>query len=193
MRPRKFQRVSLVSIVLPTYNEAGNIIDLIREIDDALKRPKEIIVVDDNSPDGTSLLVRRYKKEVKKPYVRLETRYTNRGLTNSIRHGINCSKGNVVAWMDCDFSMPPTLIPRLVAEIEKGYDVAIGSRYVEGGFPRPSKKGAGESTLSTWASIVLNKLVQLLLGNWIHDYTSGFVAARRSVLSKIPLRGDYGE
>src|SRR3989338_10457938 len=103
--------IKLTSVILPTYNEAENIIDLIKEIKKNIKYKKEIIVVDDNSPDGTSKLVKDFITKNKKSNVRLETRFKKRGLTNSIRRGIELAKGDVVVWMDCDFSMPPNVIP----------------------------------------------------------------------------------
>jgi dolichol-phosphate mannosyltransferase len=182
---------SLVSIVLPTYDEAGNIVDLIRAIDHAVTRPKEIIVVDDNSPDGTSQLVAGLIQEGSVPGLRLETRMTDRGLTKSLRRGIELSKGDVVLWMDCDFSMPPEILPKLLTEIDEGYDIAVGSRFVRGG---SAKQGEGEESKTVIAlSKILNWLTRMLLSPSFHDYTSGFIAVRKRVLVAIPLRGDYGE
>src|SRR6266576_880987 len=104
----------MISVILPTYNEAGNIVDLIRAINRSVTHPKEIIVVDDNSPDGTSGLVHDLIASGSVPNVRLETRLTDRGLTKSIRRGIELSQGDVVMWLDCDFSMPPEVMPALL-------------------------------------------------------------------------------
>ncbi len=183
--------IRLVSIVLPTYNEAGNIVALCEAIHSAVSHPHEIIVVDDNSPDGTSKLVRDLIATGTVPNLRVETRLTDRGLTKSIRRGIELSTGDVVAWMDCDFSMPPDVIPSLLGALEAGADAAVGSRFVEGG---KSKEGEGnESRLAIFLSGVLNVLTRLLLFRSFHDYTSGFIAVRKTVLDAIPLRGDYGE
>ena len=120
-----------VSVVLPTYNEAGNILDLIDAIERALATNLlEIIVVDDNSPDGTWRLVgERAAKDAK---VRLLHRTSERGLTTAIQAGIRQARGDVVCWMDCDFSHPPGTLPRLVANLDSGYDLVVGSRYVAG-------------------------------------------------------------
>ncbi len=183
--------ITLVSVVLPTYNEAGNIVELCKAIDAAITQPHEIIVVDDNSPDGTSNLISELMSTSSIAALRLETRLTDRGLTKSIRRGIEFAQGDVVVWMDCDFSMPPEVIPQLLAKIEEGYDIAVGSRFVKGG----KAKGGGEkeSLLVIVLSQILNIMTRVLLSWNFHDYTSGFIAVRKSVLDQIPLRGDYGE
>lgn len=175
----------MVSIILPTYNEAENIVDLISQIR-KLKFEKQIIVVDDNSGDGTALLVKKRNWSD----VLVEVRSKDRGLTNSIKRGIELARGDVIVWMDSDFSMPPVLIPKLIAKTSEGFDIAVGSRFVKGGGFRRGKN-------DFWLAIVLSRLmnfsIQFLLGREFRDYTSGFVASRRIVFKKIKLRGDYGE
>lgn len=179
-----------ISVILPTYNESGNIIVLIKEIQNVIKLPLEVIVVDDNSPDGTSELVAKYKKKSKKDNIRLITRYKNRGLTNSIRDGIRSAKGNVILWMDCDFSHPPKIINKLLDKIEEGYDIAVASRFIKGG----GFKGTNEENpLAILLSRLMNYSIQFVLGGQFRDYTSGFIAAKKRVFRKIKLRGDYGE
>jgi dolichol-phosphate mannosyltransferase len=89
--------------------------------------------------------------------------------------------------MDCDLSMPPSDVPKLVQAVLAGADLAVGSRWVAGG--ADVAHGAMARTLS-W---LINGFAILLVGNQVHDYTSGFIAARAEVLEKIRLRGDYGE
>lgn len=182
-----------ISIILPTYNEAENIVDLIREIDKKVKRKKQIVVVDDNSPDGTSKTVENFIRKTKRKDVVLKTRYRNRGLTNSIKDGIKFSKGDVVVWMDCDFSMPPSAIDQLLEKIDKGYDIAVGSRFIKGGRIKEIDKSKKDSPVAIFLSRLMNYSIQFLLGRNFKDYTSGFIAARRKVFSKVKLRGDYGE
>src|SRR4029077_373020 len=93
----------------------------------------EIVVVDDHSPDGTSGLIQNLIATGSVPGLRLETRLTDRGLTKSIQHGIDVAKGEIIVWLDCDFSMPPPMIPLLLTKIDEGYDIAVGSRFVDGG------------------------------------------------------------
>lgn len=172
------------SVALPTYNEKGNIADLIAAIRAALPDP-EIVVVDDNSPDGTWQIVQALSAA--EPRIRLVHRTAERGLTSAIQRGIDEARGDVVFWMDCDFSMPPATMPLLLAELERGADVAIGSRYAPGG------KDARGDWMPIAFSAVINIWSQLLLGRDVRDYTTGFVAARKSVLERVRLNGDYGE
>lgn len=186
-------QINLVSIILPTYNEAENIVPLIKEIQRSVKIKHEIIVVDDNSPDQTSEIVLAFIKKSKTKNIKLKTRLSNRGLTNSIREGIGLSKGNVVVWMDCDFSMPPFVINKLLEKIEEGYDISVGSRFVKGGQFKKAEKGKKDSLLAIVLSRMMNYIIQFILGNNFKDYTSGFIAVRKNVFKKVHLRGDYGE
>ena len=173
-----------VSVVLPTYNERDNIGPLIQALLSQVREPVEVWVVDDDSPDGTWQVVQALAEE--DPRVHLLRRVGERGLTSAIAAGIAASRGDMVVWMDCDFSMPPEAVPHLVAALE-GADVAVGSRYVRGG------RDVGHSWMARAFSRAINLFASLLLGWGVRDYTSGFIAARRGVLERIPLRGDYGE
>lgn len=186
-------QINLVSIILPTYNEVENIIPLIKEIRKSVKIKHEIIVVDDNSPDQTSKIVSSFIKRSKAKNIRLKTRLSNRGLTNSIKEGIELSKGDVVVWMDCDFSMPPLVINKLLEKIEEGYDISVGSRFIKGGRFKKAEKGKKDSLLAIVLSRMMNYVIQFILRNNFKDYTSGFIAARKKVFNKVHLRGDYGE
>ncbi len=183
----------MISIILPTYNEAENIIPLIKEITKMVKIKKEIIVVDDNSPDGTANIVGNYINKYGIKNVLVEMRVKNRGLTNSIQRGIDIARGNIIVWMDCDFSMPPSLINELLKKIDKGFDIAVGSRFVKGGAFKKQAEGMKDSLLAVFLSRLMNYSIQILLGRHFRDYTSGFVAVRKNVFRKIRLRGDYGE
>ena len=175
----------LVSVILPTYNEAENIVPLIREICATTERILEVIVVDDDSPDGTGRLVEALQAEDQR--VMLVRRTSERGLTSAIREGITRARGDIVVWMDCDFSHPPALLPRMLEGIDHGFDVVIPSRYVPGGADRRDER------LHRLLSRVLNTLATLTLDRSFRDYTSGFIAARRELFETVRLRGDYGE
>ncbi len=177
-----------MSVVLPTYNEADNILALIDEIDAALDgEPHEIIVVDDDSPDGTWRLVRDRIAASSSDRLRLIHRTSDRGLTPSIREGVQAARGQFVAWMDCDFSMPPATLPALVDKLGE-YDIAVGSRYVPGG-----QDARDPNPFRRWASVAITEFARLMLVRTFRDYTSGFIAMRREVMDRVPLRGDYGE
>jgi dolichol-phosphate mannosyltransferase len=173
-----------VSIVLPTYNERENIGELIDSLTKIVKYPKEIIVVDDNSPDETWKVVERIQKKNKD--VKLLRRIGVRGLASAIADGISTSNGNIIVWMDCDLSMPPKLVPELIKAL-KEYDVAIGSRYVSGGKDK-------RNLIRVLTSKAVNLFAGIFLGFEVKDYTTGFFAVKRNVLDKIKFSTEgYGE
>ena len=174
-----------VSVVLPTYNEKQNIKEMIKQLLFYIKDNIEIIVSDDNSPDGTWKIVRQISK--KNRNVKLIRRFSNKGVGPSIMDGIRKAKGDCIVWMDCDLTMPPSLVPKMVEQL-KDYDVVIGSRYVKGGKDNRSFVRVVTSRLINWlANIVLNFKIK--------DYDSGFVAVRRQVLDNVKFdpkgHGEY--
>jgi dolichol-phosphate mannosyltransferase len=118
--------------------------------------------------------------------IHLLRRMDERGLTSALMDGIRSSRGEVVAWMDCDLSMPPEVLPSLL-EATGEVDLAVGSRYVHGG------ADVGHSAVGRLFSRTINLFASLFLGWGVRDYTSGFLAVRREVFDHIALRGDYGE
>lgn len=177
-----------ISIVLPTFNEAGNIGPLIDRTLAALGHTPggvEVVVVDDNSPDGTWRLVAQRAQA--DPRVRLIHRTGESGLTSAIQRGIREARGRWVGWMDCDLSMPPEDWPQLAAALAGGADMAVGSRYVPGG------GDVAHSLTGRLFSRIINLWAGLVLVWSIKDYTSGFILARRQIFDEIDLRGDYGE
>lgn len=172
-----------VSIVLPTYNEKENVRIVINEIIQYVPSLKEIIVVDDDSPDKTWAVVEALAKSDNR--IKLINRVNERGLTTAIQTGIINAHGDYIAWMDCDMGMPPRLIESLIAELDV-YDIVIGSRYVPGG--RDSRPFFRRLT-----SRFLNIFAQVVLWIPIKDLTSGFITARRQVFDRIKLEGNYGE
>ena len=181
-----------VSVIMPTLNEAGNIISLIQCTVDALQKAGvneiEIVVVDDDSPDRTWEIA----SQVVRPPARVEVirRMENHGLTASLSVGIEVARYDVIVWLDCDFSHPPERIPQMLFMLEQGFDVVFNSRYVMGG--GEDRIGRGGTT-QRFLSLSLNWLTRFFLDASIADYTSGFVAVRKEVLQEIPLSGDYGE
>jgi len=181
-----------VSVIMPTYNEAGNIADLIRETRTRMMQygvqKFEIIVVDDNSPDETWKFAAKAIPADKR--IRVIRRMKDHGLTRSISEGINAARHPVIIWMDCDFSHPPRYIPQLLFMIDQGFEVAVNSRYTVGGGEDRAGKGG---KLQLFLSRALNWGTRFVLYPSFSDYTSGFIAIRKSVLKELPLRGDYGE
>jgi len=187
--------VTLVCTVLPTFNERENIAALIEGILTNTIAPHMVLVVDDNSPDGTAEVVRalaaRYNS-ADSLRVALYVRTGQKGLTSAIQCGIDFALetfgADIVTWMDCDLSMPPADVARLVrAILQERADVAVGSRWIEGG------ADVAHGWMARTLSRIINGFAVLMLGDAVHDYTSGFIAARAAVLRTVRLRGDYGE
>ncbi|MDH4218998.1 MAG: polyprenol monophosphomannose synthase [Nitrospirota bacterium] len=179
-----------VSVILPTFNEKENIVSLIQTILQNIGGESEIIVVDDDSPDGTWKEVEELAKNKKN--ITLLRRMDKKGLVSALNDGMALSSGEIVVWMDCDFSMPPEEIGNLLACIDQGYDVAVGSRFARGGGVEIVTESQ-DTLMAYLMSFTLNKFIQTVLGRSFKDYTSGFIAIKRNVLEEIPLKGEYGE
>jgi dolichol-phosphate mannosyltransferase len=123
-----------LALVIPTLCEAENIgglLDHVRSVLDPLNTPYEILVVDDDSSDGTGDLVSAIA--LKDPRVRLLVRKGERGLSGAILHGWQNTDATILGVMDADLQHPPELLPQLLSAIQDGRDLAIGSRYTPGG------------------------------------------------------------
>jgi len=160
-----------ISVILPTYNESMNIGEIVDRLNKNVKNLKEIIVIDDNSPDDTARIASRLKN------VKVIVRENERGVGSAIYKGIKLAKGNIIAWMDCDLSMPPETLSEMLNKME-GYDVMVGSRYVEGGKDK-------RDLLRVLASRAINIMANIILNFKIKDYDSGFVAAKKKVFDKV--------
>jgi dolichol-phosphate mannosyltransferase len=166
-------------VCLPTYNERENLEPMLRALGDKGVR---VLVVDDNSPDGTGELADTLAAQL--DYVDVLHREHKEGLGPAYLAGFHSALANgaeLVLEMDCDFSHDPADVPRLIAAVEHGADLALGSRYVSGG------------SVGNWG--VLRRFVssggswyaRLLLGVPVRDLTGGFKCYRRRVLKTIDL------
>ncbi len=170
-----------VAVILPTYNERDNLEALIGQLM-ALEMDLEIIVVDDNSPDGTGQLADELAQRDARVHV--IHRAGKMGLGTAYIAGFKYALARGaerVVTMDADFSHHPRYLPAVVALIER-YDVGIGSRYVPGG-------GVSEEwgIRRRWLSRGANLFARTLLGLKAHDCTAGFRCYRREVLQSIEL------
>lgn len=185
-----------VSIILPTYNEAGNINTLIQSIYLLLglkRKDIEFIVVDDNSPDDTQRIVTKLIN--KKIPVKLIVRKKTRGLATAILTGIKKARGKFLVLMDADFSHRPEDVSRLIKEIQiSNADLVIGSRYLPGGGMHFTEANKLQFFLSKWGNFMVNRC---LLNLPVTESLSGFLIMRRDVLSNLNLKkiffgyGDY--
>lgn len=184
----------MISIILPTFNERENIALLIPSISTYLTGlyEYEILVVDDNSPDGTGEKVLELARAYKKNTVKLLLRDKDPGLTKSIQYGIDHARGDIVVWLDADGSMEPSTIPSMLKKMSKDIDIIVASRFKQGGKKKQllSKK---DSPIVTVLSFMLNMCLRYILNTPVTDYTSGFIAVKSEVLKNIRLNGDYGE
>ncbi|MBI5003190.1 glycosyltransferase [Candidatus Woesearchaeota archaeon] len=174
-----------VSIILPTYNERENIALLIPKIELLFqkKQPyqlKEIIVVDDYSPDGTAVLCQELHKTYKNIVVLQKEK---QGIGAALRWGYDHARGEIILSMDSDLSFSVTDIPILLDKIGKGNDLVLGCRH--------SVQGAGYETkkVSTAIKGVIsgfgNKIIPLMLNIPIHDFSANFRAIRKEVWSSL--------
>ncbi|MFN3803935.1 MAG: polyprenol monophosphomannose synthase, partial [Pyrobaculum sp.] len=119
----------MATVVVPTYNEAENLPELVERLHRALGGGYEVVVVDDNSPDGTGEVARRLGERYP---VRVVARERRLGLSTAVVEGARAAGGEVVVVMDADLQHPPELVPELIRHAKNGC-LAIASRYVRGG------------------------------------------------------------
>ncbi|WP_299757814.1 polyprenol monophosphomannose synthase [uncultured Pontibacter sp.] len=170
-------------VIIPTYNERENVETMVRRVM-SLSHPFELLIIDDGSPDGTADIVRQLQLEYPER-LHLETRQGKLGLGTAYIHGFKYALRHGYEYifeMDCDFSHNPEDLLRLYdACANQGYDVAIGSRYVQGvnvvNWPM-------NRVLMSWFA---SWYVRLVTGMPIHDTTAGFKCYRRKVLETIQL------
>jgi dolichol-phosphate mannosyltransferase len=166
-------------VIVPTYHEVDNIGELTRRIFLATSKADietELIIIDDNSMDGTEQVCKRLEGEYP---LRLVTRTAERGLATAVLHGIRESKSQYVLVMDADLSHPPEDVPRIFEQLKGGADFVVGSRYVKGG-----------GTDAEWGFFRwLNSKVATLLARGLtnlKDPMAGFFGFPRSILDGSP-------
>jgi dolichol-phosphate mannosyltransferase len=170
------------TVCLPTYNERENLEQMLRALAGVLRDGDRVLVVDDNSPDGTGELAERLGEELQ--FVDVLHRERKEGLGPAYLAGFRralADGAELVLEMDCDFSHDPKDVPRLIAAVERGADLALGSRYVPGG------------SIPNWGlvrraiSLGGNLYAQAVLQSSVRDLTGGFKCFRRRVLETIDL------
>jgi dolichol-phosphate mannosyltransferase len=175
--------------VLPTYNERPNIVALIRAILEALAGlplEAQVIVVDDNSPDGTAEAIREAFGD--SDAVRLIVREQERGLATAIARGISMAETELIGIMDTDFNHHPRYLAEMIGMMT-GADLVIGSRYVPGGGMRTSR-------FRYWGSWFFNVFIRWGLGSPIKDNLSGFLVGKRALFLRLrdrPIFYGYGD
>ena len=181
------------SIILPTLNEAGHIVKLIEDIRvifSEIQEEFEIIIVDDNSTDGTVSLVENIAKDYENIQFFLR-KGLKKNLANSINLGIQKSKYENIIWMDADFQHPPNCFKSL-HNYQNKYDLVFFSRFLKNSI-RYFENEEFKKEINENQSIFFNKLCNFLLYKNITDYTSGFICIKRKVFKNYKLEGYYGE
>jgi dolichol-phosphate mannosyltransferase len=174
------------TICLPTYNEAENLERMIRALEPVGVR---VLVIDDNSPDGTGEIAGRLAAEL--AWVDVLHRERKEGLGPAYLAGFRRALGDgaeLIVEMDCDFSHDPADVPRLLAATEQGADLVLGSRYVEGG-----SIGTEWGRARRFVSAGGSWYARLFLGVPIRDLTGGFKCFRRAVLEAIDLEAVHAK
>ena len=167
------------TICLPTYNERENLESMLRAL---APLGVNVLVIDDNSPDGTGEIADRLAGEL--GFVAVLHRDRKEGLGPAYLAGFRralADGAEYIIEMDCDFSHKPADVPRLLAACENGADLALGSRYVAGG--GTENWGVARRVISVGGSVY----ARVLLGVRFRDLTGGFKCYRRAVLERIDL------
>ena len=159
-----------ISIILPAYNERKNVLLLTKAIHHELMAYNhEILIIDDDSPDGTYQAI----SSLNLPYARAIRRTKDRGLANSIRCGIENSKGNILILMDSDFNHQPHYLPFMIQALSH-YDCVSASRFLYGG-----KMDGRLRHLFSW---VFNVFVRVMTVGQITDNLYGYLAIKKNIL-----------
>ena len=176
-----------ISIILPTYNEKENIVRLVETIKKLnIEQTFEILIIDDNSPDGTYQFSK--DKFSNDNNVKIVLRKNIRGLAFSIKEGIEKSLGDHVIVMDTDFTHDPILIKKMIS-LRSQYEIISGSRYVTGGFMANQLHGK--------LSYYYNLMLKFILKTKINDNLGGYLLIKRDLLNQLEFDkifygyGDY--
>jgi len=172
-----------LSVISPTLNEAANVPLLVEQIERALcDIDHEILIVDDDSPDRTWSVAKDISSA--HPQVRILRRMENPGLGAAVIDGFSAAAGDVVACIDADLQHDPSILPRMLEELQKGADVVVGSRHVDGG---STGEWNGLRRIQSW---IATKMAQLLLGARLKDPLSGYFLFWRKDFSEIKAQLD---
>jgi dolichol-phosphate mannosyltransferase len=171
-------KIVKVTIVSPTYNEVDNLPCLIRDVDTALSGiDYEFLIADDDSPDGTWAVAEELATD--NPRIRVLRRTSNRGLSPAVIDGFLSSSSDYVGVIDADLQHDPAILPQMISALEAGAEIAVGSRYVEGG-------GTGTwNAARRFQSWVATKLARAFLGVELSDPMSGYFVMPRGEFDRI--------
>ena len=175
-----------LSVIIPTYNESKNVPDLVKQLtallDPVLGDSYELVIVDDDSPDGTWKVAAELSAS--NPRVRAIRRQGEKGLSTAVIRGWQAARGEILAVIDADLQHPPEVIVGLIGALEDHVDLAVGSRHVEGG--GVSDWSFARRILSRGAQFLGLLLLPGVLGR-VSDPMSGYFMVRRSAIAGAAL------
>lgn len=176
-----------VSIVLPTYNEKENINILIPQIEDFFQKfrkfkLKEIIVVDDYSPDGTSQVCDAFNKEYGNIIILQKEK---QGIGAALEKGYSNAQGDIIVSMDSDLSFDVTDIQKLLEKMEEGYDLVLGCRHNSS---KDYEKKAFATKIKGTVSSLGNKIIPFIVGIDLHDFSANFRAIKKELWESIEVQ-----
>lgn len=185
----------VVVIVIPTYDEKGNIGRAIEKLEEVFKKVSSdaydphILVVDDSSPDGTAVEVRDFMRKFKNVHLLVNKRKMGLGgaYLSGMKYATETLDPDIYFEFDADLSHDPLLIPKFLEKIHEGYDLVLGSRYIPGG-AIPENWGLKRK----FYSVVGNMIIMTVLSDFrVRDWTTGYRALTRDVYEKVhPLLGE---
>ena len=168
-----------ISLIIPVYNEASILKNNVLIIEDAIKRivnSYEIIIAEDGSKDGTNIVARELSKN--NPHIMLSHSEERIGKGGAITKAFKISSGEIIIFMDVDISTSLDFLPIIINNIEKGYDMVIGSRFFK-------KSIVERKFYRKFFSSCFNTLVRILFKTGVHDHQCGFKAIRSNVFKKV--------
>jgi dolichol-phosphate mannosyltransferase len=171
-----------LSIIIPAFNEAENIADVIMQIKNSVQFDFELIVVNDHSQDSTSSIVEDLSKQFKN--LRLVENNRPRGFANAINTGFEHAQGDVILPIMGDLCDDLTTIGKMLCKINQGYDIVCGSRYMRGG------RRIGGSKMKAFLSSFAGKSLHILLGIPTCDIANAFKMYKKEVIRNIEIKSE---
>lgn len=172
----------MLSIIIPTYNEAGNIEKLLKQIEQAMRSiPYEVVFVDDSTDQTPEMLEAAARKY---PNIRYEHRTKEKGLASAVIRGFHIAKGEYLAVMDADLQHPPAILRGMYCTMKEGADICVPSRFIPGG------SDGGLNFYRKMVSGGARYLGKIMIGNLRHitDPTSGLFMFRKEMLKGAKLK-----
>ena len=170
-----------ITIILSTYNEKASIENTIKELIKYINNV-EIVVVDDNSPDGTLEIL----ENINYPKLKIFSRKKTRGLASAFLLGLINARGNVIGWVDSNMGSVVKKFPEMISALDNA-DIVLLSRYINGGKD-------DRNVIRVLASKLINGLARFVLRSKIQDLSSGiFVMKKKVLLDVVPIASGHGE